>query len=224
MNSTLLTGSLLLLTLATTGCSSKLTQPEEYSGFLNDYSQLAEVEAVSGEPVLRWVDPNIDVKKYTSLYIEPSVIFPAPKPTEVISANTLLSITQYYDQTLKQQLGKSMTLTMAPGPNTIVMRPVITAVSSKTETLKPYEVIPIALIVAGVSTATGIRDQETTIATEAVFIDGKTNQVVAKVVRKGTGVPLENKKQKMSVDDTKALLDSWAVDFNQAYVNLKAAK
>ncbi|MNQ97814.1 hypothetical protein D3C85_1134790 [compost metagenome] len=84
--------------------------------------------------------------------------------------------------------------------------------------------IPIALIVAGVSTATGIRDQETTIATEAVFIDGKTNQVVAKVVRKGTGVPLENKKQKMSVDDTKALLDSWAVDFNQAYVNLKAAK
>ncbi|MCY1247654.1 hypothetical protein D9M72_610040 [compost metagenome] len=136
----------------------------------------------------------------------------------------MLSITQYYDQTLKQQLGKSMTLTMAPGPNTIVMRPVITAVSSKTETLKPYEVIQIALIVAGVSTATGIRDQETTIATEAVFIDGKTNQVVAKVVRKGTGVPLENKKQKMSVDDTKALLDSWAVDFNQAYVNLKAAK
>ncbi len=52
----------------------------------------------------------------------------------------------------------------------IVLRPAITAVSSKTESLAPYEYIPVALVAAAVSTASGIRDQETQLATEAVFI------------------------------------------------------
>ena len=34
------------------GCSSKVTQPEQYSGFLGDYSQLEEKMSASGQPVL----------------------------------------------------------------------------------------------------------------------------------------------------------------------------
>lgn len=222
MKTSILIGSLFMMAIATTGCSSKLPQPEEYSGFLKDYSTLTEVESASGAPEMRWIDPKLDVNKYTRIYIEPSMLYPTPKPTETISETTLRNITRYYDQALKRELGKSMKLATAPGPGTIIMRPVITAVSSKTEGLKPYEVIPIALIAAGVSTATGIRDQETEIATEAAFIEGDSNQIVAAVVRKGTGTPLENSSQKMTVDDAKAVLDSWATDFNQTYLKLKA--
>ena len=103
----------------------------------------------------------------------------------------------------------------------IVVRPAITAVSSKTQGLKPYEVIPVALVAAAVSTASGIRDQETDIATEAVFIDGGTQKVVAQVVRKGTGKPLENTSQVMKPDDVKAVIDGWASDLRQSWLKLK---
>lgn len=62
------------------------------------------------------------------------------------------------------------------------MRPAITAVSAKTKGLRPYEVIPIALVAAGVSAATGIRDQDTSLSTEAQFLDAEITKWYAKVL------------------------------------------
>lgn len=70
------------------------------------------------------------------------------------------------------------------------------------------------------STASGIRDQETQLATEAVFIDGKSQDVVAQVVRKGTGKPLANASQAMKADDVKNVIDTWASDLHQSYLKL----
>ncbi|WP_175650341.1 DUF3313 domain-containing protein [Pseudomonas sp. Marseille-P9899] len=215
-------GSLCLTSLLLTGCSSGLTQPTEYSGFLKDYSTLKEARSPSGAPVMRWIDPQLKVGAYRSVYIEPSQLYPKPQATAQIPQSTLNGITTYYDQALKRELGKSLPLASAPGPGVIVVRPAITAVSSKTEGLKPYEVIPIALVAAAVSTASGIRDQETDIGTEAQFIDGGTQKVVAQVVRKGTGKPLENDSQVLKPDDVKAVIDGWAADLHQSYLNLKA--
>ncbi|OLS63048.1 DUF3313 domain-containing protein [Pseudomonas putida] len=210
-----------LSSLLLAGCSSNLSKPEDYSGFLKDYSRLKEAKSPSGAPVMRWVDPQLDSKAYTSVYIEPSQLYPKPAPTQQIPAGTLKGITDYYDQALKRELGKSLPLAQGPGPGVIVVRPAITGVSSKTEGLKPYEVIPVALVAAAVSTASGIRDQETDIATEAVFLDGGNQKVLAQVVRKGTGKPLENTSQQMKPDDVKAVIDGWASDLHQSYLRLK---
>jgi hypothetical protein len=83
-------------------------------------------------------------------------------------------------------------------------------------------VIPIALVAAAVSTASGIRDQETDLATEAAFLDGGSNKVMAQVVRKGTGKPLENDAQVMKADDVKGVMDGWASDLNQSYLKIKS--
>lgn len=211
-----------LTSLLLAGCASDLSKPEEYSGFLKDYSQLREAKSPSGAPVMRWIDPKLDSKAYHSVYIEPSQLYPKPAPTQQIPASTLQGITAYYDQALKRELSQSLPLASAPGPGVIVVRPAITAVSSKTQGLKPYEVIPVALVAAAVSTASGIRDQETDIATEAVFIDGGTQKVVAQVVRKGTGKPLENTSQVMKQDDVKAVIDGWASDLRQSWLKLKS--
>ncbi|WP_434710980.1 DUF3313 domain-containing protein [Pseudomonas sp. R1-1] len=215
-------GTLCIATLGVVGCSSKTVAPDEYSGFLKDYSQLKEAKSPSGAEVMRWMDPKLDINKYTSAYIEPSQLYPKPQPTAKIPQQTLNGITSYYDQALKREIGKSLPLATGPGPGVIVVRPAITAVSSKTEGLHAYEVIPIALVAAAVSTASGIRDQETTLATEAVFLDGGNNGVVAQVVRKGTGTPLENSSQVMKADDVKKVIDGWAVDMHQTYLKLKA--
>ncbi|MBC3362200.1 DUF3313 domain-containing protein [Pseudomonas sp. SWRI154] len=215
-------GTVCIATLALAGCSSKITQPDEYSGFLGDYSRLKEEKSPSGAAVMRWIDPKIDLAKYSSVYIEPTQLYPKPQPTVKIPAATLAGITSYYDQALKREVGRSLPLATSPGPGVLVVRAAITAVSSKTEGLKPYEVIPIALVAAAVSTASGIRDQETTLGTEAVFLDGGSNTAIAQVVRKGTGKPLSNASQVMKADDVKAVIDGWAADLHQSYVKLKA--
>ncbi|WP_426112839.1 DUF3313 domain-containing protein [Pseudomonas sp. DSP3-2-2] len=214
--------SLWLVAVTVAGCASSVTQPDEYSGFLKDYSQLKQEKSPSGADVMRWIDPQLNLAKYTNVYVEPSQFYPKPQATDKIPQSTLQGITRYYDQALKRELGKSLPIAASPGPGTIIVRPAITAVTSKTEGLKPYEVIPIALVAAAVSTASGIRDQETTIATEAAFLDADTNKVIAQVVRKGSGSPLESSAQVMKPDDVKAVLDGWASDLHQSYLKLKA--
>ncbi|WP_262140484.1 DUF3313 domain-containing protein [Pseudomonas sp. Marseille-Q5117] len=215
-------GTLCIATLGVVGCSSKTVEPDQYSGFLKDYSQLKETKSPSGAEVMRWMDPKLDINKFSSVYVEPSQLYPKPQATEKIPQQTLNGITSYYDQALKRELSKSLPLATGPGPGVIVVRPAITAVSSKTEGLHVYEVIPIALVAAAVSTATGIRDQETTLATEAVFLDGSSNRVVAQVVRKGTGQPLDNSSQVLKSNDFKAVIDGWASDMHQTYLKLKS--
>jgi len=218
----LMISTLCIASIGVVGCASKVQQPDEYSGFLKDYSRLKEAKSPSGAEVMRWIDPKLNINQYTSVYIEPSQLYPAPKPTEKIPQSTLNGITRYYDQALKRELSKSLPLASAPGPGVIVVRPAITAVSSETESLAPYEYIPVALVAAAVSTASGIRDQETQLATEAVFIDGQSQDVVAQVVRKGTGKPLENSSQQMKADDVKKVIDGWASDLHQSYLKLQS--
>ncbi|OYQ28912.1 DUF3313 domain-containing protein [Pseudomonas mandelii] len=218
----LMVSALCVATIAVSGCASKTPQPDEYSGFLSDYSQLKEAKSPSGAEVMRWVDPNLDLKRYTAVYIEPTQFYPKPQATAKIPASTLNGINSYYTAALKRELSKSMQVANAPGPCVIVLRAAITAVSSKTESLKPYEYIPVALVAAAVSTASGIRDQETDLATEAVFLDGGNNHVLAQVVRKGTGKPLENESQVMKADDVKGVIDGWASDLHQSFLKLKS--
>ena len=126
----LMIGTLCVASIAMVGCASKVQQPDEYSGFLKDYSRLKEAKSPSGAEVMRWVDPKLKVSKYTSVYVEPTQLYPAPKPTEKIPQSTLNGITQYYDQALKREVSKSLPLASGPGPGVLVVRAAITAVSS----------------------------------------------------------------------------------------------
>lgn len=206
------------------GCSSNQVKPEEYSGFLGNYSQLTEQENPSGAKVMAWIDPSLNLTRYNSVYVEPTQYFPKPNPTEKLSQQTLDQISAYYTQVLKREFGQVLKVVDQPANDTLVVRAAITGVSSHTQSLHAYEVIPIALIAAGVSTATGIRDQDTVIATEAAFIDASNSKVVAEVVRKGTGHPLENSSQAMTAADVKGVLDGWGKDMRLSYTKLRTLK
>jgi adenine C2-methylase RlmN of 23S rRNA A2503 and tRNA A37 len=78
--------------------------------------------------------------------------------------------------------------------------------------------MPIAFVAAAVSTGVGIRDQDTLLSAEAQFIDGESKKAIAQVVRKGTGEPLENDAQAMKAGEVKSVIDGWASDMYQAYV------
>ncbi|AZF26968.1 DUF3313 domain-containing protein [Pseudomonas sp. R2-60-08W] len=217
----LMVSMLCIASIGMAGCASKVTQPDEYSGFLSDYSRLKEAKSPSGAEVMRWVDPTLDLNRYSAVYIEPTQFYPKPQATPRIPDSTLRGINDYYNQALKRELARSMPLANGPGPGVIVVRAAITAVSSKTEGLKPYEFIPVAFVAAAVSTGTGIRDQQTTLGTEAQFLDGANAKVIAQVVRKGTGKPLANNTQVMKAGDVKSVIDGWATDLHQSFLKLK---
>lgn len=206
------------------GCTNSQVDSDHYSGFLRDYSRLKEAKSASGAPVMRWVNDDVQLGSYTHVYVEPSQFYPKPQPTAAISAQTLQSITRYFDIALKRELGKDLALADAPGPHTLVVRAAITAVATRTEGLRPYEVIPIALVAAAVNTAAGARDQAVEIATEAAFLDADSNQLLAEVVRKGSGKPLENNQTQLTLEDVKPVIDGWASDMRMAYEKHEAGR
>ena len=62
------------LSISLTACASKTITPEEYSGFLHDYSQLTEKKLPSGKKVLTTESPTLN-----SLTAAPTAITsPAP--------------------------------------------------------------------------------------------------------------------------------------------------
>lgn len=206
--------------LAIAACSSSRVDPSQYSGFLKDYSRLQPATSISGAPVMRWIDPDLQAN-YSQVFIEPSQFYPKPQPTAVISAQTLQAISHYFNEALRRELGGVMPLAQGPGPQTLVVRPAITAVATHAEGLRPYEVVPIALVAAAVNTASGGRDQAVEIAVEAAILDGGSQKVLAQVVRKGSGKELENDTQQLTLDDVKPVLDGWASDMRKSLEALK---
>lgn len=201
-------------TLSLSACSSKKV---EQTGYLHDYSVLTERQSPSGQTVYSWISPALKKGRYTQVYLEPSQFYPRAEPTERIPQSTLSNVTGYYDAALRSELGKVVRLAPKPGPNTLIVKPAITRIATSTQGLRFYEWLPITLVAAGVSTATGIRDQDSEIATEVSFEDGSTGEVVGEVLRKGTGVPLDNDKQVMTADNVKTVLDGWASDLGKSY-------
>ncbi|MCJ1877424.1 DUF3313 family protein [Klebsiella sp. HSTU-Sny5] len=198
--------------LTLTGCASKLATPEQYSGFLKDYSGLKETTTASGKSELRWVDPAYNPASYDNIVYNPIVYYPVPKPTTQVGQQVLDGIRNYTDTQLKQAIGERKPLVTTPGPRSLIFRGAITGVDSSKEGLQFYEVIPVAMIVAGTQAATGHRTMDTSLYFEGELIDAKTHKPVIKVVRKGEGNTLSNENTPMTVDTLKQVINDMAVD------------
>ncbi len=212
MTKRLIAGFALSTVVLMAGCSSSTTQPEQYSGFLSDYSILKPATSASGAPVLRWTKPGLDLNQYSSVLVEKPQFYPAPKPNEQISQKALNDISNYLQQAMQRELAGRLRIVNQADADTLVLRSAITAVDTSAKGLQFYEVIPIALAVAAATAAAGTRDEDTTIFVEMQALDGATGKPVAEVVRKGTGLRLENDSTQLTVKDLAPVLDVWAKD------------
>lgn len=208
-----------LLTLA--GCASKVAEPDNYSGFLKDYSGLQQTTSASGKPVLRWVDPNFDPNQYDSIIYHPVTYYPVAKPTSQIGQQTLDGLLNYTNSKLKTAIGQRKPLVTSPGAHSLIFRGAITGVDSSKEGLQFYEVVPVALLVAGTQAATGHRTMDTHLYFEGELIDAATNKPVLKVVRKGEGKDLNNESTPMTVETLKQVVDDMATDATMFDLNKK---
>ena len=211
-----LTGLLVL-----SGCASKVTQPEKYSGFLKDYSGLKETKSATGQPVLRWVDPAYNEAKYDNIVWNPITYYPVPKPTTQVGQKVLDQLLNYTNTKMKTAVAQRKPLVTTPGPRSLIFRGAITGVDTSKEGLQFYEVVPIALVVAGTQMATGHRTMDTHLYFEGELIDAATNKPVIKVVRQGEGKDLNNQSTPMAFENMKHVLDDMATDASMFDINKK---
>ncbi|WP_197708594.1 DUF3313 domain-containing protein [Pseudomonas sp. LFM046] len=210
---TLMAGSLVAAAILLNGCTSKTVSQEQYSGFLPSYDGLETVETASGQKALRWVDPAFNVANYDKLIFQPLRFYPTPQTTDRIGQQTYDELLKYANARLGEALSSRFQLVgFSTGPRTLEFRGAITGVSANTEGLKPYEVIPIALVVAGTMAATGERDQDTELYLEGELIDTSTGKAVMRVVRKGFGKTLSNDRQAIGFADLKPVVDELTTD------------
>jgi len=203
--------------LMLSGCTSQVTEKDQYSGFLSNYNNLQEVQTPSGGTAMRWISPSWSPNAYDIVVFNKLELYPAPKPDERVNQQTLADIQNYMSSKAKGVLGQKYRVvsneSAAPaGSKPLILRAAITGVNASNEGMKWYEVVPIAAVVGATQAATGHRDQDTNLFIEAEFIDAKTNQTVAKVVRKVFGTQLSNESQKITIQDFKAAIDKLNTD------------
>jgi hypothetical protein len=204
---------IIIISLAITACaSSKVTTEERYSGFLDDYSQLEEVEVKSGGVGLIWLDPDLSTMGYTKAILEPVVIYPEPKRDSDEAKAFIKNVKSYLDAAIQAAVGDSVIITNNPGPNTVRVRFALTGVDINTENLSAYEYVPVALIWAGATTVAGKRAQVVEIFFESEMLDSISGEVLGRSVRKGYGESLENESEIMTKEKMYPQLDFWAED------------
>ena len=192
--------------------TSKVTEEDKYSGFLDDYSQLMEKEMANGGVGLIWVDPDIAENGYTKAILEPVVIYPDPKRDSDEAKALIKEVTTYMNAAIQSEVGQILIITDNPGPDTVRVRFALTGVEISNQDLAGYEYVPVALIFAGAKTAAGKRAQAVEVLFEAEMIDSMSGEVLGRSVRKGFGKSVKNKSTDPTKEDMYPQLDLWAED------------
>lgn len=206
-------GSMVLAsTFVLAGCASKVPSAEQYSGFLGNYADLSQTVSASGAPVLRWVEPGFNPQKYKALVYEPVRYYPHAEPNGQVSQHALDGLLTYTNTQLREAAAKRLPLVDKPGEGVLIFRGAITAVNTSDRDLKPRELIPVALVIAGTLAATGMRPKDTNLYFEGELLDGVTKEPVLKVVRKGQGKQVDNAEQQVTLEDLKGVIDGLAAD------------
>ncbi|SEI77071.1 Protein of unknown function [Azotobacter beijerinckii] len=213
----------LLSALLLGSCTSQVTKPEQYSGFLSDYSQLQETTSATGQPVMRWVAPGFKPDNYRNVLVQSIRFYPTPSPSDQVSAQALEDLQSYLSEQVRGAFARRFKVSdlsaakraAVPAEQTLILRAAITGVSTRTKSLKPYEVLPIALVAAAAMTAAGKRDQTTELFVEAELFDASTGKPVLQVVRKGFGKELENREEQVTLKTLKGVVDGMVRDIDR---------
>lgn len=202
-------------------CSSRLPDTTEQSGFLSDYQRLNEENTVSGNKIKAWTSTEFRTDKPETKLIFTHVSFRPLNKNNQMGKQFMAVLLNYTNQQIKQELAKHYTLTETAAPGVLHFSGVITSVSLTNKEIKPYEVLPVMLIIAGTQLAVGNRDVDTNLFFEWKITESVTKMAHLEAIRKNNGVQLSNKQQQITLDDLKEAVDTIAAEILPASPYLK---
>ena len=205
----LLTGFSIIVGCASTQ-KTEIASREQYSGFLSNYDELKETKGKDGQEFLSWASPDATSGKYTSIYPQGIIFYPRLTPQQLASRDTLMQISEYFDEAIKRELSAAGVLAAGPGPGVAETQLAITGVYIENEGVKALEVLPVGAVIGLGETAMGARDQIVQLVVEGKATDSETGKLIACAVYKGVGEDLPNDETQLTLDDLKPVLDTWA--------------
>jgi hypothetical protein len=185
------------------------------SGFLPDYSKLENTKDSNGVPVRRWLSPKLTKANYQKVIIDKVVFYPEPQASDQVSDQTLKDIQNYVDTQLRTVALDKVPQVTDPGPGVLRLKLAITAVDTSAAPLKPWQIIPVALVIQGAEAASGHRTRDADLSIESLVTDSVTNEVLGENVRGTKGVTLPNSQAQLTLDVVKSRIDEWAASSAQ---------
>jgi hypothetical protein len=203
-----------LLAITLSGCTGKYTEPERYSGFLNNYSRMKPERSASGVPVLRWTSSSFKTSDYDSIYITPVTFWPEIPILEQAEKDKLQAILDYTNTKLRQSLKSSVPVVDKPGTRTLTLRPAITAVDLQKQGLNVWEIMPVSVLIAGVQYLTGYRTLDVTFYFEIEVSDSLTHIPLITAIRRSQSATISNSHKKLTVGEAKETIDELVNDLS----------
>ena len=175
------------------GCASQQAKvsPDQFSGYLDDYTKLTKVKDLQA---FRWISDEVKAG---------TVVYP-----QSISTLFLEDVAAYFDHAFRKSFTGSVEVVTQPGPGVLRIKPAITGLTSETEGVKAYELIPIAAIYNGFKAAMGWRSKVTQVFVEADVVDSVSGKTVAAVVRKWTTEQISQ--DEVTLSDVRPIIETWA--------------
>ena len=158
----------------------------------------------------RWLSPKLTKANYQKMIIDKVVFYPAPKASAQVSEQALQDIQDYIDTQLRTVVLAKVPQATDPGPGVLRLKVAITAAETTASGLKPWQIIPVALVVQGAEAATGQRKRNVVLSIESLLTDSVTNGVLSEAVRNIKGVTLPDSKAQLTLDIVKSRIDDWA--------------
>jgi hypothetical protein len=184
------------------GCASQQAKvsPDQFSGYLDDYTKLTKVKDLQA---FRWISDEVKAGNYNKVMFDPIVVYP-----QSISTLFLEDVAAYFDHAFRKSFTGSVEVVTQPGPGVLRIKPAITGLTSETEGVKAYELIPIAAIYNGFKAAMGWRSKVTQVFVEADVVDSVSGKTVAAVVRKWTTEQISQ--DEVTLSDVRPIIETWA--------------
>lgn len=197
-----------LILLIGGGFSNLALAGETDSGFLSDYSQLEVKKDALGVERRVWISPRLTRKAYHKALLEPVGYFPEPEPSEKVSMGTLDSIRHYIDGSVRKALAGVVPLADNPGPGVLRVRTAITAAEIEDMKLKPYQLLPVALVFTAAKEASGSAHRAVRLFVETEITDSVSGEPLARSVREAQGLEVESG-EALSLQIVKPRIDKW---------------
>lgn len=198
----------LLLSVAIVGCGSKEIKESEFTGFLSSYEGLEHNEELNA---YRRVDPSI--KNYNKIILNPVGV--VLDENELDSETITKNMTAYLGGGLFKELDEAGVLADEPSVTTLRMRAAVTGAQKAEESMKAYQVIPIAAIYQGVKAIAGTRDAYIDTYLEIELVDSVTGKQIAAAVLRSAGETEKLSGDAFAYEDTIPVMDSWLQRFNR---------
>jgi hypothetical protein len=205
-----LIAAVLLAVSGITGCSH--ASKPDHGAFLTDYTKLQERKDAQSHVYFTHRVATPAPHDHTTYAISVSY-FPADARFAGLGSEAQASILAYLDHAIRQRLQDKAMLTNGADQADIQLRVAITQVSATDPGMKPWDFLPVRLLMKPVKDGILGAPKVATAALEEQMLDARTNMVLNESVRKDVGGSIGRQKKGVNVitlQSLRTVLDLWA--------------